>query len=43
MPITPGNVYRCWIKSGQWAIAGLNGDAVSNIAFDFGAVFFAFN
>jgi len=43
MPITPGNVYRCWIKSVQWVLTGLNGDAVSNIAFDFGAVFFAFN
>jgi hypothetical protein len=45
MPITPGNAYRCWIASRQNAIcqavsgAGL---AVSNIAFDFGPVFFAF-
>jgi hypothetical protein len=43
MPITPGNFYQCWIESVQWAISGENGDAVSNIAFDFGAVFFAFN
>jgi len=43
MPITPGNFYRCWIGSVQWAISGVNGDAVSNIAFDFGAVLFAFN
>jgi hypothetical protein len=43
MPITPGNFYQCWIESVQWAISGVNGDAVSNIAFDFGAVFFAFN
>jgi hypothetical protein len=41
-PITPGNFYRVWIESGQWAIAQLNGDAVSNIAFDFGPVFFGF-
>jgi hypothetical protein len=43
MPITRGNFYRCWIGSVQWAISGVNGDAVSNIGFDFGAVFFAFN
>jgi hypothetical protein len=42
MPITPGNFYRCWIGSVQWAQSALDGDAVSNIAFDFGAVFFAF-
>jgi hypothetical protein len=42
-PITPGNFYRVWIESAQQVEAELNGDAVSNIAFDFGPVFFAFN
>jgi hypothetical protein len=42
MPITPGNFYRVWIESAQQVEAELNGDAVSNIAFDFGPVFFAF-
>jgi hypothetical protein len=42
-PITPGNFYRVWIESAQQVEAELNGDAVSNISFDFGPVFFAFN
>jgi hypothetical protein len=45
MPITPGNAYRWWIASRQYvicqAVSG-PGAAVSNIAFDFGPVFFAF-
>jgi len=42
-PVTPGNFYRVWIESAQQVEAELNGDAVSNISFDFGPVFFAFN
>jgi hypothetical protein len=45
MPITPGNAYRWWIASQQntvcQAVSG-PATAVSNIAFDFGPVFFAF-
>jgi hypothetical protein len=42
MPITPGNAYRWWIASYQYCEVGVLGYAVSNIAFDFGPVFFAF-
>jgi hypothetical protein len=45
MPITPGNAYRWWIASRQYAICqAVSGPAtaVSNIAFDFGPVFYAF-
>jgi hypothetical protein len=42
MPITPGKVYRWWIASYQYCQAGLVGWGGSNIAFDFGPVFFAF-
>jgi hypothetical protein len=41
-PITPGNFYRVWIQAFQSASCQGNGDALSNIAFDFGPVFFAF-
>jgi hypothetical protein len=42
MPIRPGNVYRWWIGSYQYCQCALAGWAGSNIAFDFGPVFFAF-
>jgi hypothetical protein len=45
MPITAGNAYRWWIASQQSAICQAvsgPGAAVSNLAFDFGPVFFAF-
>jgi hypothetical protein len=45
MPIAPGNVYRCWIVCRQHCICqAVSGPAraQSNIAFDFGPVFFAF-
>jgi hypothetical protein len=42
-PVTPGNFYRVWIQAGQWAICEFAAEAVSNIAFDFGPIFFAFN
>jgi hypothetical protein len=41
-PITPGNFYRVWILAFQDASCQANGDATSNIAFDFGPVFFGF-
>jgi hypothetical protein len=41
-PITPGNLYRVWILAFQDASCQANGDATSNIAFDFGPVFFGF-
>jgi hypothetical protein len=41
-PITPGNFYRWWIACYQYVGAAPPGAAVSNIAFDFGPVFFAF-
>jgi hypothetical protein len=41
-PITPGNFYRVWIEASQGALSVANGDAVSNIAYDFGPVFFGF-
>ena len=41
-PITPGNFYRVWIMAYQGVLSELNGDAVSNIAYDFGPVFFGF-
>lgn len=45
MPITPGNAYRWWIVCRQHCVCqGVSGFAWggSNIAFDFGPVFFAF-
>jgi hypothetical protein len=42
MPVTPGNFYRVWIEAVQSASCEANGDALSNIAFDFTPVFFAF-
>jgi hypothetical protein len=45
MPITPGNAYRWWIICRQNCICqAVSGpaEAVSNIAFDFAPVFFAF-
>jgi hypothetical protein len=41
-PITPGNLYRVWIWAAQEVFSLLHGDAVSNIAYDFGPVFFGF-
>jgi hypothetical protein len=41
-PVTPGNSYRWWIACGQYAGVATAGGAVSNIAFDFGPVFYAF-
>jgi hypothetical protein len=41
-PVTPGNWYRWWIACGQYAGVATAGAAVSNIAFDFGPVFYAF-
>jgi hypothetical protein len=41
-PVTPGNWYRWWIASYQYAGVATPGAAVSNIAFDFGPVFYAF-
>ena len=43
MPITPGKVYRWWIASYQYCEVAVAGFAGSNMAFDFGPVFFAFN
>lgn len=43
MSSTPGNFYRCWIKSLQWAMSGANGAAVSTMVFDFGAASFIFD
>lgn len=42
MPVTPGKVYRWWIACYQYCQVGGPGYAVSNMAFDFGPVFFAF-
>ena len=42
-PVTPGNSYRWWIACYQFAGVATPGAAVSNIAFDFGPVFYAFN
>jgi hypothetical protein len=41
-PVTPGNSYRWWIACYQFAGVAGSGAAVSNIAFDFGPVFYAF-
>jgi hypothetical protein len=41
-PVTPGNWYRWWIACYQFAGVAAPGAAVSNIAFDFGPVFYAF-
>jgi hypothetical protein len=40
-PVTPGNSYRWWIACYQY-VGAFSGAAVSNIAFDFGPVFYAF-
>jgi hypothetical protein len=42
MPVSPGNSYRWWIACYQYAGLVPPGGAVSNIAFDFGPVFYAF-
>ena len=41
-PVTPGNWYRWWIACYQYVGVATPGAAVSNIAFDFGPVFYAF-
>jgi hypothetical protein len=41
-PVTPGNWYRWWIACYQFVGVATPGAAVSNIAFDFGPVFYAF-
>jgi hypothetical protein len=41
-PVTPGRLYLWWIASYQYVGVTTFGAAVSNIAFDFGPVFFAF-
>lgn len=43
VPITPGLSYLWWIDCYQYAGVATPGSAVSNIAFDFGPVFFAFS
>ena len=42
MPVTPGLSYLWWIASYQY-VGAFSGAAVSNIAFDFGPVFFGFS